>query len=376
VSVALSKLGEQATIIMGQSPPGESYNQDGNGAPLLNGPTEFGPAHPLEKQWTTSPTKFCQSGDVLFCVRGATAGRLNLADKEYCIGRGLAAIRCKTGKFDSGFLRYVLANGYSTFQSRGVGSTFINISGDELANFPVPALPLAEQRRIAEVLDRAEALRAKRRAALAQLDSLTQSLFLDLFGKPKENPKGWPLVPLMEICSPKQWPTISTPELTETGFPVFGANGLIGHYTEYNHEEPTVLITCRGATCGTINVSPPKCYVTGNAMALDNPDSKRITIEYLEAVLRMRSMADTISGTAQPQITRQNLQHVTLPIPPLPLQREFARRVTAVEALKTAQRASLAELDALFATLQHRAFRGELFGVPPSGGRAHDRKDA
>jgi restriction endonuclease S subunit len=223
-----------------------------------------------------------------------------------------------------------------------------------------PLPPLAEQRWIAEVLDQAEALRSKRRAALAELDSLTRSLFLDLFGKPKDNPKGWPLAPLMEICSPKQWPTISTPELTETGFPVFGANGLIGHYTEFNHEEPTVLITCRGATSGTINVSPPKCYVTGNAMALDNPDSERITIEYLEAVLRMRSMADTISGTAQPQITRQNLQHVTLPIPPLLLQREFARRVAVVEKLKTAQRASLAELDALFATLQHRVFRGEL----------------
>ena len=96
-------------------------------------------------------------------------------------------------------------------------------------------------------------------------------------------------------------------------------------------------------------------------MALDNPDPKRIPIAYLAAVLRMRSMTDTISGTAQPQITRQNLQHVTLPIPPpIPLQREFARRVTAVEALKTAQRAALAELDALFATLQHRAFKGEL----------------
>jgi type I restriction enzyme S subunit len=226
-----------------------------------------------------------------------------------------------------------------------------NLRNEDLNELEIPLPPLAEQRRIAEMLDLAEALRAKRRAALAQFDSLAQSLFLDLFGKPKENPKGWPLAALMEICSPKQWPTISAPELTETGFPVFGANGLIGRYTEYNHEEPTVLITCRGATCGTINVSPPKCYVTGNAMALDNPDSKRITIEYLEAVLRMRSMADTISGTAQPQITRQNLQHVKLPIPPLPSQREFARRTIAVEKLKTAQRASLAELGTLFATL-------------------------
>ncbi len=250
------------------------------------------------------------------------------------------------------FLWYVLNSRASkSFVKTIVGaSTYPNLKWSLYASHPIPLPPLAEQRRIAEVLDRAEALRAKRRAALAHLDSLTQSLFLDLFGKLKDNPKGWPLAPLMEICSPKQWPTISTPELTETGFPVFGANGLIGCYTEYNHEEPTVLITCRGATCGTINVSPPKCYVTGNAMALDNPDPQRITIEYLAAVLRMRSMADTISGTAQPQITRQNLQHVKLPLPPIEKQREFARRVTAVERLKTAHRASLAELDALFAS--------------------------
>jgi type I restriction enzyme S subunit len=297
--------------------------------------------------------------DGLLRTRGAFVREENL---PLCLNTSTIRFKAIDGMSDLRFLKLWL-NGRE-FRSQitkfVTGTAQQNFGPSHLKATKITLPPLAEQRRIAEVLDRAEALRAKRRAALAQLDSLTQSLFLDLFGKPKENPKGWPLVPLMEICSPKQWPTISTPELTETGFPVFGANGLIGRYTEYNHEDPTVLITCRGATCGTINVSPPKCYVTGNAMALDNPDPKRITIEYLAAVLRMRSMADTISGTAQPQITRQNLQHVTLPIPPIPLQREFARRVTAVEALKTAQRASLAELDALFATLQHRAFKGEL----------------
>lgn len=229
-----------------------------------------------------------------------------------------------------------------------------------LKRIGIPLPPLPEQRRIAEILDKADALRAKRRAALAQLDSLTQSIFLDLFGRPKDNPNGWPLVSLMEICSPKQWPTISTADLTETGFPVFGANGLIGNYIKYNHEEPTVLITCRGATCGTINVSPPKCYVTGNAMALDDPDPNRITIDYLAAVLGLRSMTDTISGTAQPQITRQNLGHVKLPLPPLTLQSEFARRGAAVELVKSRHHKSLTELDALFVSLQHRAFSGEL----------------
>jgi type I restriction enzyme S subunit len=342
---------------MGQAPPGGDCNKERRGTVFVKA-GEFADRFPIVCEWTTRPLKLAKSGDVLVCVVGATAGKINLAI-DCAIGRSVAAIR-PSAHLATEFLYHFLATKVLFLRAQSQGLAQGVITRDMLNNLEIPLPPLVEQRRIAEVLGRAEDLRAKRRTALAQLDAITQSLFLEFFGMPKENAKGWPLVPLMEICSPKQWPTISTPELTQTGFPVFGANGLIGHYTEYNHEEPTVLITCRGATCGTINVSPPQCYVTGNAMALDNPDPQRITIEYLESVLKMRSMADTISGTAQPQITRQNLQHVTLPVPPLSLQQEYARRIAAVETLKTSQRASLQDMDALFASLQHRAFRGEL----------------
>jgi type I restriction enzyme S subunit len=307
------------------------------------------------------------TGDI---VVAASSGSLDVVGKAAplrCAFEGSFGAFCKVVRPNERVFPSYLANFFKTptyrtiISSLAAGANINNLRSEHIDNLEIPLPPLEEQRRIAEVLDKAEALRAKRRAALAQLDSLTQSLFLDLFGKPKNNPNGWPLVPLMEICRPKQWPTISTTELTETGFPVFGANGLIGHYPEFNHEEPTVLITCRGATCGTINISPPRCYVTGNAMALDNPDPKRVIIEWLSAILRMRGMEDTISGTAQPQITRQSLQHVTLPVPPIDLQREFARRVAAVEKLKSAQRASLADLNTLFSSLQHRAFSGQLF---------------
>ena len=77
-------------------------------------------------------------------------------------------------------------------------------------------------------------------------------------------------VKLTDICRPKQWKTISTAQLKESGYPVYGANGKIGFYNEYTHEFPTLLITCRGATCGTVNISEPNSYVNGNAMALDN----------------------------------------------------------------------------------------------------------
>lgn len=136
----LRKLNDISEVIMGQSPPGHSYNNDAIGYPLLNGPTEFGDIHPEETQWTTSPTKFCKKGDILFCVRGATAGRMNIADKTYCIGRGLAAIR-PSDKNQYSYIYLFLQNMYRVFQSTSDGSTFINISGDRLKNLLLPDLP-------------------------------------------------------------------------------------------------------------------------------------------------------------------------------------------------------------------------------------------
>lgn len=383
MNVGSSKLGDEAAIIMGQSPPGESYNQDGRGAPLLNGPTEFGAMHPIEKQWTTSPTKFCQAGDVLFCVRGATAGRLNLADKEYCIGRGLAAIRGKAGKFDSGFLRYVLANGYTRFQSRGVGSTFINISGDELANFPVPALPVAEQRRIAQVLDRAEALREKRRAAFTQLDSLTQSIFLDLFGDPATNPKGFPICGIGDLLESASYGT-SERAGTIGKFPVLRMNNITRtgemDFTElkfmdldtsqqdrycvrsgdvlFNRTNSADLVGKTAIYRGSKPMAYAGYLIRLRARKENDPEFLSAFLNSAYSKRMLRGMCKSIIGMAN--INATEIQAMKIPHPPLPLQREFARRVEAVEKLKSAQRASLAELDALFASLQHRAFRGEL----------------
>ena len=90
-----SSLGENAEIVMGQSPPGETCNMAGVGLPLLNGPTEYGSHHPEPLQYTTDTRKRAKPGDILFCVRGSTTGRMNWADREYAIGRGVAAIRHK-----------------------------------------------------------------------------------------------------------------------------------------------------------------------------------------------------------------------------------------------------------------------------------------
>ncbi|MBN1452207.1 MAG: restriction endonuclease subunit S [Anaerolineales bacterium] len=138
-------LNEVAPINMGQSPPGDSYNFDGAGVPLLNGPTEFGQKYPKPRQWTTSPTKFCNSGDILICVRGATTGKMNWADRKYCIGRGLAALTVDTNKCLPEFVYHYVQTRTQEILARTAGSTFPNLPGEKLRTLPIPVPPLDEQ---------------------------------------------------------------------------------------------------------------------------------------------------------------------------------------------------------------------------------------
>ena len=127
------RLSEIAEIIAGQSPQGEYYNEDGLGCPMLNGPTEFTDKYPIPVQWTTKVTKLCQKGDILFTVRGSSTGRMNFADQEYCIGRGLAAIRPKPNS-NIQFIYYTLLKISEMIlaEAKGAGTTFPNVSRGDL----------------------------------------------------------------------------------------------------------------------------------------------------------------------------------------------------------------------------------------------------
>ena len=163
---------------------------------------------------------------------------------------------------------------------------------------------------------------------------------------------------LCEICSPKQWKTISTDMLTDSGYPVYGANGVIGCYSEYNHEKPTLLITCRGATCGTLNICEPYSYVNGNAMALDNLMDE-VDIKYLYYYLLNRGFEDVVTGSAQPQIVRQSLQKVNVTYPDKERQAEIVTVLEKASELIALRKGQLSKLDQL---VKSRFI--ELFGEP------------
>ena len=168
---------------MGQSPPGETCNETENGLPLLNGPTEFGGHHPDPVQFTTDPRKYAEIEDLLFCVRGSTTGRMNWADQRYAIGRGIAAIRHKDGKEYQPFLKAVVDAGLPTLLASATGSTFPNVSREQLRDLECVIPPLAEQKRIAEVLgaldDKIELNRRINATLEAAARALFQSWFID-----------------------------------------------------------------------------------------------------------------------------------------------------------------------------------------------------
>ncbi|MCH9758873.1 MAG: restriction endonuclease subunit S [Proteobacteria bacterium] len=132
----------------------------------------------------------------------------------------------------------------------------------------------------------------------------------------------WELVKLGEIAKLYQPKTITSEEIKETGpYKVFGANGVIGYYNEYNHEDAEIAITCRGATCGTINMTEPKSWITGNAMVVQ--PEKNILKKYLFEILNYIDLLHVITGSAQPQITRENLSPVIIPVPPKEVQEKI-----------------------------------------------------
>ncbi|MDR9779589.1 restriction endonuclease subunit S [Rhizobium redzepovicii] len=138
------RLDELAEVHMGASPKGDTYNEDGVGTPLANGPVEFGDYFLVEKKWTTSPTRLSQVGDFVICVRGSTTGRHVFADGAYCLGRGVAALRGLPGEQD--FVNATIIMHLDTLLQKTTGSVFPNLSGDDIRSFSCLVPPKAVRR--------------------------------------------------------------------------------------------------------------------------------------------------------------------------------------------------------------------------------------
>jgi type I restriction enzyme, S subunit len=241
--------------------------------------------------------------------------------------------------------------------------------------------PVREQRRIAEVLDWAEALRAERRAALAQLDTLTQSIFLELFGDPVTNRKGFPISQLGNVCDVRDGTHESPKYVPDGGYPLVTSKNLSGGVVDltdvsYISEADYVQINKRSKV-DPGDIIMPMIGTIGSPVLVDH--EPRYAIKNVALIKFTKSSPSAVfvrhllschyfdhivgqknRGGTQKFVSLGDLRSFPIPLPSVELQGQFARLVAVVEKLKTAHHTSLAELDALFAALQHRAFRGEL----------------
>lgn len=157
----------------------------------------------------------------------------------------------------------------------------------------------------------------------------------------------WKNTTLGSVCQLYQPQTLSKNELDQSGqYKVYGANGVIGLHTKYNHAESQVLITCRGATCGTVNVSEPYSWINGNAMVV-RPKQNDIDFGFLAHYLKHIDMSQVITGAAQPQITRLSLSPLKVSLPPLAEQQRIAAILDKAEEIRHKREQSIAKLDQL-----------------------------
>jgi type I restriction enzyme S subunit len=269
----------------------------------------------------------------------------------------------------------------------GVGGSLLRARPEHVGKIKIPLPRLSEQRRIAELLDRAEVLRAKRRAVLAHLDTLTQSIFLDLFGDPATNPKGWPRVELGELIVAGPQNGIYKPSSDYgSGVPILRIDAFYdGAVTKlatlkrvrisgeegdlYGLNSDDIVVNRVNSMeylgkCALIPRLDERTVFESNMMRF-GVDRTRVEPRYVVQFLQSKFIKGQILTAAkhavnQSSINQQDIKSFRINIPPIPHQHEFVRLVQMVQKTEAAHLASLNKLDALFCALQHRAFRGEL----------------
>jgi type I restriction enzyme S subunit len=321
-------------------------------------------------------------GDFLL-TNSMSFGRPYIMQTSGCIHDGWLVLSPQPALAHPDYFYYLLGSDvlYAEFERRAAGATVKNLNIELVKGVEVLLPPLAEQRRIAEVLDRVEALRATRRAALTQLDALTQSLFLDLFGDTESNSKSWRKGTLGDVATfvGGGTPSRARPEFFEGTICWATSKDMKCEFLNDTQEHITTEAIEQSATnlvpAGTVLIvvkskilahslpvaiaRVPTCFGQDlKGMKV----SAQADVDFVTAALRsgQRWLLERARGINTEGLTLEHLKAFPLLLPPVELQRKFAHRVRAVEKLKTAALASLAEMDTLLATLQHRAFRGEL----------------
>ena len=229
------RLGAVCNIIMGQSPPSTTYNDEGTGMPFLQGKAEFTELFPVPTKYCTKQLRVSPKGSVLMSVR-APVGDVNLGDREYIIGRGLTSISLKHG--NNRFLFYLLLHNKKEIEAKGYGSTFKSINKTTINDFQIALPTLPEQRAIAHVLQTIQEAKSARQRELALERERKAALMDYLFSYGTKNeprketeigeiPESWKVVRLETVLENTQYGLSAKANLKRQGYPLLRMNNLV-----------------------------------------------------------------------------------------------------------------------------------------------------
>jgi type I restriction enzyme, S subunit len=384
-----AKLGEVCEVVSGATPKTGRPEFWGGDVPWVT-PKDLSDLE--SKTLSDTPRKITKAGldscsarmlpaqSVLFSSR-APIGLVAINSIPVCTNQGFKSMVPSAGRISSDYLYWWLRLNRERLDKLGRGATFKEVSKKIVEEVEIPLPPLTEQKRMAGILDAADALRAKRREALVQLDTLMQSTFLDMFGDPVTNPMGWARSRIGDLgdvitgntparkCSEYygdaiEW--IKSDNINDPSFTLTNAEeGLSQKGRRIARIAPkgSVLVTCIAGSRSCIgNAAIADREVAFNQQINAFVPGKRVLLWYAFGIFLMgkdlvqRASTNSMKG----MVSKSAFAGITIPLPPLDLQHRFAAIVESVERQKALMRAHLAELEALFASLQSRAFSGTL----------------
>ena len=263
------------------------------------------------------------ANDIIIPSSGETAIDISTArcvlSPDVLLGGDLNIIRLNDG--DGRFFSYQL-NGVRKHDIAKIaqGVSVVHLYGESIKGLTVSFPSNKEQQKISTLLSLIDERIATQSKLIEKLESLIKGLRVRLMQIEKGN-----IVHLNEVARIYQPQTISSTELTEDGFFVYGANGIIGKYGNYNHKTEQICITCRGNTCGMVNYTKPMSWITGNAMVINTDDYQdKVYKRYLYHFLSAYNFNSIISGSGQPQIVRTPLERLKVTLPTILEQKQKA----------------------------------------------------
>ena len=350
----LIALKDVCKINMGQSPNSSNYNDYGDGMPFFQGNADFGERYPITRVWCNTPTKIAQAEDILISVR-APIGALNYAKEECCIGRGLAAITPDRNKVSQDFIYWALKGKKAELNDKGNGSTFKAISRKILEQTMIPDINFEQQHKCAENLEKIYGIIQNRRKELLALDDLIKARFVEMFGDPVSNPKGWDMVELGELTGIGSSKRIFEKEYVSEGIPFYRTKEIVElskgnsistelYITEERFAEikeqygvpkaGDLLISAVG-TIGIIWIVDGKndfYFKDGNLIRVDSSDKfDSVYMKNLLENLIVEYKKQMSSGTAYAALTISGLTKMKVYDVPMELQNQFADFVRQVD---------------------------------------------